>query len=501
MTFRKIFGGHATNRLAAISKSTAMIEFGLDGTILSANENFLKAMGYRLDEIQGKNHSLFVEPAERDSAGYRAFWDQLREGTFLAREFKRIGKGGKEIWLEASYNPILGAGGKPRGVLKIATDITQKKTEAVELQEKVAAIERSQAVIEFAMDGTILTANENFLKTMGYRLEDIQGKNHSLFVVPGERDSAEYRQFWDILRRGEFVTRQFKRIGKGGREVWLEGSYNPIVNLDGKPYKVVKFATDISGRKEENAALARQFETGVKATVETVASSAGKMQNTAQTMAAAAEQTSQQSSIVSTAAEELGASVNEIARQIAQATRVTDDAVAETKASEKLVGDLVAAADKIGVVSQLIADIASQTNLLALNATIEAARAGDAGKGFAVVASEVKSLANQTAKATEEIEQQVSGIQDASRATASAIRQIGLVISQVSEISASISGAAEEQAAATREVSQNINGVEQAAAQTGRSATELLSVAQAMSQQADDLETRVDAFLGKVRSM
>jgi methyl-accepting chemotaxis protein len=496
-----IWGTGAAARLAAISKSTAMSEFALDGTIVSANENFLRTMGYRLDEIKGKHHSMFVEPAFRESQEYRQFWDTLRRGEFLAMEFKRIAKGGKEVWLEASYNPIMGAGNKPSGIIKVATDITQKKAATVELLGKVAAIGRSQATIEFELDGTIITANENFLHAVGYRLDEIVGKHHSMFVEPEIRGGNDYREFWAKLNRGEFLARQFKRIGKGGKVVWLEASYNPILNPDGKPYKVVKFATDISGRKDENAALAKSFETGVKATVETVASSSETMQNTAQVLAAAAEQTSQQSAIVSTAAEELGTSVTEIARQITMATDVANNAVAEAQKSEKLVNDLVAAADKIGEVSQLIAAIANQTNLLALNATIEAARAGDAGKGFAVVAGEVKSLAGQTAKATGEIEQQVRGIQDSSRATAVAIRQIGVVIAQVSEISTSVSGAVEQQAAATREVSSNINGVQQAAAETGRSSSDLLAVSQSMAQQAGELETRVDAFLQSVRSM
>jgi methyl-accepting chemotaxis protein len=494
------FGGDAAAKLAALDKSQATIEFNMDGTIITANANFLNAMGYSLDEIKGKHHSIFVDPATRDSAEYREFWAGLNRGEFKAAQYKRFGKGGKEVWIEASYNPLV-KGGKPYKVVKYATDVSRQKAEYADLLGKVEAIGRSQAVIEFELDGTIITANENFLKTLGYTLGEIKGKHHRMFVEPGDRESTEYRQFWERLGRGEFQAGQYKRIAKGGREVWIEASYNPIMDLNGRPWKVVKFATDLTKRKDENQALAAEFENGVKSMVRTVASSAQDMETTAQSLAAASEQTNQQSSTVSAATEELAASVNEIARQIAESTRVVGVAVNEAKKSERMVSDLVTAAQKIGDVTQIITDIASQTNLLALNATIEAARAGEAGKGFAVVASEVKSLANQTAKATEEIEQQIKGIQESSQTTANAIREIGQIIAQVSEISTSISGAVEEQSAATKEVSVNIGGVTQAAQDSGRSSSNVLSVAQSLSQQAGDLEEKVDQFLAKVRAM
>ena len=477
--------------IAALGKSQAVIEFTLDGTIITANENFCAAMGYALSDIQGKHHSMFVDPAYKDSAAYRQFWERLGRGSFEAAQFKRFGKGGREVWIEASYNPVLDKNGRPYKVVKFATDVTKQKQEYADLLGKISAISRSQAVIEFELDGTIITANENFLAVMGYRLEEIKGKHHSMFADAAYKASDEYREFWAKLNRGEFQAAQYKRFGKAGKEVWIEASYNPILDLNGRVCKVVKFAIDVTRRKQENASLAND----VMTLVHSVGKSVETMEATAQALAASATQTNQQSSTVSAASEELSTSASEIARQLTEAMRVVDAAVGEARNSEQMVAQLVSAAEKIGSVTQIITDIAGQTNLLALNATIEAARAGEAGKGFAVVASEVKSLANQTAKATEEIEAQIRDIQTASQTTASAIGKIGSTIGQVSDINTSISGAIEEQSAATREVAANISGVNQAADETGRSSTSVLTLARGLAEQAKGLERRMDDFI------
>ncbi len=244
----------------ALSRSQAVIEFNTDGTIVTANDNFLKALGYSLDEIRGKHHSMFVQANERESAEYRAFWTALGRGEFQAGEFKRIAKGGKEIWIEASYNPVLDGSGKPVKVVKFASEITAKKHRSMADRSKVAAISRAQAVIEFNLDGSIITANENFLSALGYTLPEIRGKHHSMFVEQSERDSAGYREFWAKLNRGEYQAAEYKRIGKGGKEIWILASYNPIIDDNGKPVGVVKFATDVTAQKLKNADLSGQLE-------------------------------------------------------------------------------------------------------------------------------------------------------------------------------------------------------------------------------------------------
>ncbi len=230
-----------------MSKSQAIIQFDLAGNVLDANENFCKALGYSLQEIVGQHHRIFCAPEFVATEEYREFWARLGRGELDSNSYRRLAKGGREIWIQASYNPVF-RNGKPCKVVKFATDITAAKMKATEDAGKLDAISRSQAMIEFSPAGEVMTANENFCNTLGYQLSEIQGRHHSMFCEPGYTGTAEYADFWRRLAQGEFIANEFVRYGKGGKEVWIQAAYNPIRDPNGRVYKVVKFATDVTER-------------------------------------------------------------------------------------------------------------------------------------------------------------------------------------------------------------------------------------------------------------
>jgi len=438
----------------AFSRSQAMIEFTTDGTILTANDNFLKTMGYTLAEIKGKHHRLFVEDDYAASREYKDFWHKLARGEFHSDEFKRIDKSGGEVWIRASYNPVFDRFGKIAKIVKIATDVTQEKLRNAEFEGQVAAINKSQAVIHFDLDGTILDANENFLATLGYSLDEIRGKHHSMFVEAEERSSAGYARFWKELAAGHFKSSEFKRVGKNGREIWIQATYNPIFDAAGRPIKVVKFATDITAQVQERKR--RDIQKSLNADLDEIGEALADTVRQANDSAATSEQTATCVQSIAAATEELVASIQEISRQVKSAMEVAHSAVEEATQSSQIMSGLSDDAKTIGSVIELIDGIADQTNLLALNATIEAARAGEAGKGFAVVASEVKSLASQTTKATEEISNQIVSVQSTTDDAVKAIGKIMSIIDRINEISLGISSAVDQQTAVTQDISRNM---------------------------------------------
>ena len=365
---------------------------------------------------------MFVDLAERVTEAY-ATSGTARAGQYESAEYKRIGKGGREVWIQATYNPMLDGDGKPTKVVKFAIDVTARKLENADYEGQLAAIRKSQAVIEFAMDGTILTANENFLKTLGYRLSEIQGKHHRMFVHAAERDQPAYQAFWRKLQHGEYVSAEFNRITKSGGDVWIQASYNPILDLNGRPCKVVKYASDITAQ-----VLARQKSDQVRDMMQRAATGADELRDSVQEISVAMDKSQE---TVSTASEE-------VSRADQQANRLN------------------VAAEAMGGIVILIGNITSQINLLALNATIESARAGEAGRGFAVVASEVKNLANQAKDATDRISNEIGGLSGISEDVTASLQRINSSMALVKDYVTSTATAVREQTAVSETMSNSM---------------------------------------------
>ncbi len=467
----------------ALDKSQAIIQFTPDGTILTANENFLNAMGYSLAEIQGQHHKMFVEPGYDLTPEYRQFWQSLARGEFQAAQYKRFGKGHKEIWIQASYNPIFDKNGKVFKVIKLATDITKDVMQNADYKGQIDAIGKAQAVIHFNLDGSIIWANENFLNTVGYRLDEIQGRHHRMFVDPAYESSAEYKAFWESLRRGEFQSAEYKRFGKGGKEIWIHASYNPIFDPSGKPFKVVKFATDITQqyiKRTEGEKIGSMVDQNLGKIVSAVKNAAQQSSSAA----GAATQASATVQTIASGAEELNSSIREIAESMSRSKEEVDLAITQTNSADQATVQLSKAAEEMGGIVRIIQDIANQINLLALNATIESARAGEAGKGFAVVASEVKNLATQVGHATDKISQEINGMQNISNDVVNSLAAIKHAIESVQTSVTGVASAIEEQSAVTTEISSNMQTASIACGEVDSNLKEILSSMEVSNQYA-----------------
>ncbi|WP_233282164.1 methyl-accepting chemotaxis protein [Caulobacter vibrioides] len=531
--------------LKGLERSFAVIEFTPTGKILRANEGFCGAVGYNPAEIVGQHHRIFVDSEFTATSDYEVFWQTLSSGQFVSGEFKRLRKDGSPLWIRASYTPVTDQRGKVLKVVKLALDITAETVRAAENASFIQAIHRSQAVIQFSLDGVILDANDNFLEAVGYGRDEIVGRHHRLFVKPDHAQAPDYTAFWTKLSRGEFFSDEFERVGKGGRTVWLQAQYNPIFDADGRIVRVIKIATDLSERIRQvglvdNAlrglshgnlrsevreplmpsldSLRINFNESIQAlnaAMSTVAASAASVGENSDEISShsdgLAHRTEQQAaSLEETAAalEEITATVARTASGAKHADAVVQRASKDAQASRAVVesaveamGGIERSSSQISQIVGVIDEIAFQTNLLALNAGVEAARAGEAGRGFAVVAQEVRALAQRSAEAAREIKVLIAASSQHVNKGVALVGDTGqalnAILGQVEEIRTlvgDISHSAQEQAAGLNQVSTAVSQMDRLLQTNAGMVEEATASAHVLKEQANRLQSLIDNF-------